>query len=69
MSRKQVTMADLTAGTRIHHIGWDETGTVRVTEGLVSVKFDGSFVDTEISDEGVIFPEDLEIVQGSGSGA
>ena len=59
MSR--VTMADLTAGTRIRHIRWGSTGRVRIVEGIVSVKWDGGFVEDEISDEGVVFPGDVEI--------
>ena len=60
-----VTMADLKPGTRIRHCKWRCEGPVRVTEGLVSVKWDGTFVEDEISDEGVVFPEDVEIVEAA----
>lgn len=56
-----VTMADLTVGTRIRHLGWGTSGTVRVSGDLVSVKWNGSFVEDEISDDGPVFPEDIEI--------
>lgn len=54
--------------TRIRHLRWDTTGTVRVSaEGLVSVKWDGSIAEDEISDEGVVYPEDVEIVPAGAS--
>jgi len=60
---RTVAMSDLTAGTRIRHLAWDTTGTVRVSgEGLVSVKWDGSFVEDEISDEGVVYPAHIEVI-------
>jgi hypothetical protein len=60
-------MADLTPGTRIRHLQWRSTGKIRVAEGLVSAKWDGSFVEDEISDEGVVYPEDVEIIQDGAS--
>lgn len=60
-----VRMADLTPGTRIRHIHWLTTGIIRVTEGLVSIRWDDSFVEDEISPEGVVFPGDIEIIQGA----
>lgn len=61
-------LSDLVAGTRIRHLRWRCTGTVKVDEydgqALVHVPWDGSFVDDEISDEGVVFPEDVEIIGG-----
>jgi len=56
------TMADLTAGTRVHHIKWNTTGTIRVVEDVTEIRWDDSFVQDEISDEGVVFPEDVEII-------
>ena len=58
-----VPMADLTPGTRIRYRKWGCEGPVRVTGGLVSVKWDGSFVEDEISEDGPVFPEDVEIVE------
>lgn len=57
-----VTMAGLTAGTRIRHLDWLMTGTVRVTEGVTSICWDESFAEDEISPEGVVFPCDVEII-------
>lgn len=59
-----LTMADLKDGVRVYHARWDLTGTVKVTEGLVHIKFDGSWVDNEISDLGPVFPGDLEFAEG-----
>ena len=56
-----VQMADLTAGTRIRHLRWKMAGTIQVAEGLVSIRWDDSFVEDEISPEGVVFPHDVEI--------
>ena len=61
-----VRMADLTAGTRIRHLRWLMTGTIRGAEGLVSIRWDDSFVEDEISPEGVVLPGDVEII-GEGS--
>lgn len=58
-----VTMADLTPGTRVRHLEWLMAGTIRVTDGLVSIRWDDSFVEDEISTEGVVFPSDVEIIQ------
>lgn len=58
------TMADLTDGTQIRHIGWDMPGTIRVVGDVTEIRWDGSFVQDEISDEGVVFPEDVEIIGG-----
>ena len=57
-----VTMADLTPGTRIRHIQWDMTGTIRAVGPVSEIRWDDSFVQDEISDEGVVFPEDVEII-------
>jgi hypothetical protein len=59
-----VTMADLTPGTRIRHIEWQETGTIRVLGGVTEIRWDDVFGDFEISDEGPVFPSDVEIIQG-----
>ena len=56
------TMADLTPGTRVRHIKWDTTGTIRRIGDVTEIRWDGSFVQDEISDEGVVFPEDVEII-------
>lgn len=55
-------MSDLTAGTRIRHPAWGMTGTVRVDGDLVSVKWDSSWVEDEISDDGPVGPADVEII-------
>ena len=59
-----VTMADLTPGTRIRHIEWQETGTIRVLGGVTEIRWDDVFGDFEIGDEGPVFPSDVEISQG-----
>ena len=56
-------MADLTPGTRIRHIEWQETGTIRVLGGITEIRWDYSFIDYEVSDEGPVFPVDVEIIQ------
>lgn len=61
-------MTDLTPGTRIRHLRWGSTGPVRVTDnGLTVVKWDGTIVEDEISDDGVVFPEDVEIIPAGAS--
>jgi hypothetical protein len=55
-------LSDLTAGTRIRHRRWGNAGTVKVDGDLVHVPWDGSFVDDEISEQGPVYPEDVEIV-------
>lgn len=57
-----VKMADLTAGTRIRHVAWEMTGTVRVTGDVHEIRWDDTFGEIEISDGGPVFPEDIEIV-------
>ena len=59
-----ITMADLTPGTRIRHIEWQETGTIRVLGGVTEIRWDDVFGDTGISDEGPVFPVDVEIIAG-----
>ena len=56
-----VQMADLTAGTRVRHVRWDTTGTIRVAGDVTEIRWDDVFGEVEISDEGVVFPEDVEI--------
>jgi len=56
------TMADLTPGTRIRHVEWQETGTIRVIGGVTEIRWDDAFGDCEISDEGPVFPVDVEII-------
>lgn len=38
------------------------TGTIRVSGDLVSVKWDKSWVEDEISDDGPVSPADVEIM-------
>lgn len=59
-----IKMADLTPGTRIRHIEWQETGTIRVLGGVTEIRWDDVFGEIEISDEGPVFPSDVEIIQG-----
>jgi hypothetical protein len=56
------TMADLTDRTRIRHIKWDMTGTIRVVGDSAEIRWDDTFGEIEISDEGVVFPADVEII-------
>ena len=60
----ETRLSDLTAGTRIRHLRWRNTGTVKVDGDLVHVPWDGSFVDDEISEQGPVRPQDLEILAG-----
>jgi hypothetical protein len=55
-------MQDLTAGTRVHHLKWDMTGTIRIVGAVTEIRWDDSFVADEISGEGVVCPEDVEII-------
>ena len=57
------TMADLTPGTRIRHIEWQETGIIRVLGDVTEIRRDDVFGDYEVSDEGPVFPVDVEIIQ------
>lgn len=61
-----VTMADLTPGTRIRHVEWQEAGTIRVLGGTCEIRWDDVFGDYEISDEGPVFPGDVEIIGEAG---
>jgi hypothetical protein len=56
------TMADLGDGVRIRHTAWNATGTIRVLGPVSEIRWDDTFGDMEISDEGVVFPEDVEII-------
>lgn len=58
-----VTMADLTPGTRVRHIEWLETGTIRVMGGVTEIRWDDVFGEVEVSDEGPVFPSDVEILR------
>ena len=58
----RVTMADLTPGTRIRHVEWGETGTIRVAGDATEIRWDDVFGDYMISDEGPVFPVDVEII-------
>ena len=61
------TMADLIPGTRIRHVEWQETGTIRVADGVTEIRWDDVFGDFMISDEGPVFPVDVEIIPGGAS--
>ena len=63
----RVRMADLTPGTRIRHIEWQLTGTIRVIGDVTEIRWDDVFGDYEISDEGPVFPVDVEIITGGAS--
>ena len=56
------TMADLTPGTRIRHIDWQLTGTIRATGVVTEIRWDDVFGEIEVSDEGPVFPVDVEII-------
>jgi hypothetical protein len=56
------TMADLTDGTRIRHIGWDLTGKIRKAGDATEIRWDDVFGEVDISDKGTVFPEDVEII-------
>ena len=56
------TMADLTPGTRIRHVEWQETGTIRVVGGVTEIRWDDVFGEVGISEEGPVFPVDVEII-------
>jgi hypothetical protein len=56
------TMADLGDGVRIRHLAWDMTGTIRVVGRVSAITWDNKFGDMEISNEGVVFPRDVEII-------
>jgi len=57
-----VRMADLTPGTRIRHIEWQETGTIRAAGDVTEIRRDDVFGGIEVSDEGPVFPADVEII-------
>ena len=56
------TMADLTPGTRIRHVEWQEKGTTRVIGGVTEIRWDDVCGEMEISPEGPVFPSDVEII-------
>jgi hypothetical protein len=60
-----VTMADLTEGTRVRHVEWQMTGIVHVIDGITEIWFDNTFGCWVVSDEGPVFPSDLEIIGGA----
>ena len=63
-----VKMADLEGGIRIHHVRWRVTGTIRADGVMVSVVWDESLIETQISEDGPVWPEDVEILaEGAGS--
>ena len=60
-------LSDLKPGTRIRHVRWGCTGTVKVDGDLIHTKWDGTFVDDEIGDLGPVFPEDVAIIAEDGA--
>lgn len=58
---RPVTMADLTNGTRVRHIGGD-AGVIRVQGVYVEFHPDDFFGVVEVGPEGPFFPSDLEIL-------
>ncbi len=62
-ARRPVTMASLVPGTRVRHIEWQETGTIRVIDGVTEIRWDDVFGEIEVSDEGPVLPSDLEIIR------
>ena len=56
------TMADLGDGVRIRHIAWNMTGTIRILGRVSEIRWDNTFGDMEISNEGVVHPRDVEII-------
>lgn len=56
------TMADLTPGTRVRHTGWNKAGAIRVLGGVTEIRWDDVFGEIEVSPEGPVLPEDLEII-------
>jgi len=54
---------DLTPGTRIRHLKWDITGTIRIAGDVTEIRWDDSFVSDEIGDDGVARPADVEIIE------
>ncbi len=57
-----VTMADLGDGVRVRHVDWGLTGTIRIVGPVSEIRWDDTFGDVEISDEGPVYPEDVEII-------
>ena len=58
------SMADLGDGVRVRHVAWDLTGTIRIAGPVSAVSWDSRFSDMEISEEGPVFPVDVEIITG-----
>jgi hypothetical protein len=56
------TMASLTPGTRVRHPGWNETGTIRKVGEVREIRWDDVFGEVEVSEEGPVFPSDLEVI-------
>lgn len=61
---RTVTMADLAPGTRVRHVAWGETGTIRESGGVTEIRWDDVFGDFGVSPEGPVRPGDLEILGG-----
>jgi hypothetical protein len=60
-----LTMSDLPDRTRIRHVEWGETGTIRRMGGTTEIRWDDSFGEIEVSDDGPVYPEDLELIGGA----
>ena len=52
----RVTMADLTPGTRIRHVEWGETGTIRVAGDATEIRWDDVFGDYDDQRRGAGVP-------------
>jgi hypothetical protein len=64
-----VRMADLAHGTRVRHLDWLETGTIRVVRfgraserDVTEICWDDASGDCEVSPDGPVFPSDVEII-------
>jgi hypothetical protein len=57
-----VTMADLTPGTRVRHVTWGDTGTIRAAGEVTEVRWDGLAGEIAVSPGGPVSPSDLEIL-------
>jgi hypothetical protein len=67
---RPLTMASLPAGTRVRHIAWGDTGTIRVSGSVTEIRWDEHFGEIGVSPEGPVRPEDLEILgEGKGDGS
>jgi hypothetical protein len=56
-------MDDLKPGTKVRHVSWGDTGTIRQLGGVTEIRWDEHFGEIEVSQEGPVFPSDLEILE------